>query len=64
MIQLSDIVTHSHTDSFVIVTGDFNEANPKKETPKFIQQVTCATRDGNTLDHCYTTMVYLVPTYK
>jgi hypothetical protein len=37
------------------VTGDFNKANPKKEMPKFIQQVTCATRDGRTLDHCYTT---------
>ena len=23
---------------------------------KFIQQVTCATRDGRTLDHCYTTI--------
>ena len=59
MIQLSDIVTqaeHSQPDSFVIVTGDFNKANPKKEMPKFIQQVTCATRDGRTLDHCYTTI--------
>ena len=59
VIQLSDIVTqaeHSQPDSFVIVTGDFNKANPKKEMPKFIQQVTCATRDGRTLDHCYTTI--------
>ena len=59
MIQLSDIVTQaelSQPDSFVIVTGDFNKANPKKEMPKFIQQVTCATRDGRTLDHCYTTI--------
>ena len=58
VIQLSDIVTQaelSQPDSFVIVTGDFNKANPKKEMPKFIQQVTCATRDGRTLDHCYTT---------
>ena len=59
VIQLSDIVTQaelSQPDSFVIVTGDFNKANPKKEMPKFIQQVTCATRDGRTLDHCYTTI--------
>ena len=59
MIQLSDIVTqaeHAQPDSFVIVTGDFNKANPKKEMPKFIQQVTCATRDGRTLGHCYTTI--------
>ena len=59
VIQLSDIVTqaeHSQQDSFVIVTNDFNKANPKKEKPKFIQQVTCATRDGRTLDHCYTTI--------
>ena len=59
MIQLSDIDTqaeHSHPDSFVIVTGDFSKANPKKEMPKLIQQVTFGTRDGRTLDHCYTTI--------
>ena len=59
VIQLSDIVTrdeHSQPDSFVIVTGDFSKANPNKERPKFIQQVTRATRDGRTLDHCYTTI--------
>ena len=59
MFQLSDIVTqaeHSQPDSFVIVTGDFNKANPKKERVKFIQQVTCATRDGRTLDHSHTTI--------
>ena len=49
-------VEFSQPDSFVIVTGGFNKANPKKEMPKFIQQVTCATRDGRTLDHCYTTI--------
>jgi len=52
VIQLSEIVMQaevSQPDSFVIVTGDFNKANPKKEMPKFIQQVTCATRDGRTL---------------
>ena len=38
------------------MTGDFNKANPKKEMPKFIQHVICATRDGRTLDHCYTTI--------
>ena len=39
VIQLSDIVMQaecSYSDSFVIVTGDFNKANPKKEIPKFI----------------------------
>ena len=59
MIQLSDTVTqaeHFQPDSIVIVTGDFNKANPKKEMSKFIQQVTCATRDGRTLDHFYTTI--------
>ena len=41
MIQLSDIVTqaeHAQPDSFGIVTGDFNNANPKKEMPKFIHK--------------------------
>ena len=38
------------------MAGDFNKANPKKEMPKCAQQVTCAIRDGNSLDHCYTTI--------
>ena len=57
--QLFDTVTqaeHSHPDSIVIVAGDFNKANPKKEMPKFAQQVTCVTRDDKILDHCYTTI--------
>ena len=52
--QLPDTVTqaeHSHPDSIVIVAGDFN-----KGMPKFAQQVTCATRGGNILDHCSTTI--------
>jgi len=59
VIQLSDIVMqaeHCQPDSLVIVTGDFNKANPKKELPQFIQQVTCATSDGRILNHCYTTI--------
>ena len=60
VIQLSDIIItqaeHCYQDSFVIVTGDFNKANPKKYMLKFIQQVTCATRDGRPLDHCCTTI--------
>ena len=59
MIQLSDIVMqaeHSQPDSFVIVTGNFNKANLKKEMPTFIHQVTCATRDDRTLHHCHTTI--------
>ena len=38
------------------MTGHFNKANPKKEIPTFIQQVTCVTRDCRKLDHCYTTI--------
>ena len=49
MIQMSDIVAqaeYSHPDSSAIVTGNFNKANPKKDMPKFMQEVTCAKRDG------------------
>ena len=57
VIQLSDMqAEHSQPDSFVIMTGDFSKANPKNEMLKFIRQVPCATRDGRTLDHCYTTI--------
>ncbi len=29
-------------------------ANLSRELPKYRQHVTCLTRDGNILDHCYT----------
>ena len=56
--QLYDIVIqieNSSPDSISIILGDFNHANLKKVLPKYHQQVTCATRDGVTLDQCYTT---------
>ena len=43
-------------DGTVIVAGDFNKANLKKELPKLYQQVDCATRGDKTLDHCYTSI--------
>ena len=57
-------VEHSHPDSIVIVTGDFSKANLKKEMPKFIQQVTCATRYGRTFDYCYNLTIVIQPTFK
>ena len=36
-----------------IVAGNFNKANLKTRLPKFYQHVDCATRAGETLDHCY-----------
>ena len=57
-------VEHSHPDSIVIVTGDFSKADLKKEMPKFIQQVTCATRYGRTFDYCYNLTIIIQPTFK
>ncbi|KAK7478349.1 hypothetical protein BaRGS_00030423, partial [Batillaria attramentaria] len=39
--QLADIVTKTENfnhDSFVVVAGDFNRANLKREMPKYVQQ--------------------------
>ena len=52
--QLSG-VEHKHPDSFPVVLGDFNQAHLSRALHKYRQQVTCATRGGNTLDHCYYT---------
>ena len=56
VIKMCDIVAqaeHSHPDSFAIVTGDFNKANPKKEMPMSYSR-----------SHVQQRMVYLVPNYK
>ncbi len=45
-----------HTDSVLIILGDFNKANLSRELPKYRQHVTCPTRDSNILAHCYTTI--------
>ncbi|KAK3547940.1 hypothetical protein QTP70_001327 [Hemibagrus guttatus] len=42
-----------HRDAALIVAGDFNNANLKHAVPNF-QHITCPTRGGRTLDHCYT----------
>ncbi|KAL0152967.1 hypothetical protein M9458_051720 [Cirrhinus mrigala] len=57
--KLADQITETeqqHPDSVLIVLGDFNKAKLSRELPKYSQDVTCPTRDSNTLDHCYTTL--------
>ena len=43
-----------HTEGFVIVAGDFNQANMKAVLPHFHQHVNCVIRGVNTLDVAYT----------
>ena len=43
-------------DSLVIVLGDFNKGNLTQELPKYKQFIKCPTREGNTLDHSYSTI--------
>ena len=49
-------VEHENPDSLVIVLGDFNKGNLTQELPKYRQFIKCPTREGNTLDHCYSTI--------
>ena len=49
-------VENSNPDSLVLILGDFNHTTLYKELPKYKQQVTCATRQGKTLDLCYSTI--------
>ncbi|KAK1786191.1 hypothetical protein P4O66_017905 [Electrophorus voltai] len=43
-----------HRDAALIVVGDFNSANLKREVPNLYQHITFPTRGNRTLDHCYT----------
>ncbi len=55
--KLADQITETkqqHPDSVLIILVDFNKANLSRELPKYRQHITCATRDSNILDHCYT----------
>ena len=57
--QLADqitIVENDNPDTTVLIFGDFNHTNLRKVLPKYKQNVTCPTRDGKILDHCYTTI--------
>ena len=49
-------VDNSNPDSLVLILGDFNHTTLSKELPKYKRQVTCATREGETLDLCYSTI--------
>ena len=49
-------IENSLPDSHVLVQGDFNHMSLKEEFPKYKQEVKCAAREGNTLDHCYRTI--------
>ncbi len=54
--KLADQITNTeqqHTDSVLIILGNFNQANLPRELPKYRQHITCPTRDSNMLDHCY-----------
>ena len=62
-------VDNSTPDSLVLIRGDFNHTTLSKELPKYKQQVTCATREGKTLNLCYSpisdhAMIYLLPSYR
>jgi len=57
--KLTDQITETeqkHTDSVLIILGDFKKANLSCERPKYRQHITCPNRDSNILDHCYTTI--------
>ncbi|KAF7643840.1 hypothetical protein LDENG_00232240 [Lucifuga dentata] len=45
-----------HPDSPVIIIGDFNHAKLSAELPKYKQLIQCPTREGKTLDLCYSTI--------
>ncbi|KAK3513874.1 hypothetical protein QTP70_032885, partial [Hemibagrus guttatus] len=49
-------VERTNLDALVIVLGDFNKGNLSHELPKYKQLIKCPTREGNVLDHCYTTI--------
>ncbi|KAK3522364.1 hypothetical protein QTP86_007648 [Hemibagrus guttatus] len=49
-------VERTNPDALVIVLGDFNKGNLSHELPKYKQFIKCPTREGNVLDHCYTTI--------
>ena len=44
---------NAHPDALFIVGGDFNQANLRKQMPKFHQHVSCPTRGTKTLDRLY-----------
>ncbi|KAK3513973.1 hypothetical protein QTP70_000319 [Hemibagrus guttatus] len=49
-------VERTNPDALVIVLVDFNKGNFSHELPKYKQFIKCSTREGNVLDHCYTTI--------
>ncbi|KAK3520977.1 hypothetical protein QTP86_031267 [Hemibagrus guttatus] len=49
-------VERTNPDALVIVLGNFNKGNLSHELPKNKQFIKCPTREGNVLDHCYTTI--------
>ncbi|KAK3517059.1 hypothetical protein QTP86_019583, partial [Hemibagrus guttatus] len=49
-------VERTNPDALVIVLGDFNKGNLSHNLPKYKQFIKCPTREGNILDHCYTTI--------
>ena len=55
-VLASQSVEHANPDSLVIVLGDFNKGNLTQKLPKYRQFIKCPTREGNTLDHCYSTI--------
>ena len=54
--ELVNTIETSHPDSQVLLMGDFNHVSLSKALPRYKQQVQCATRKGNTLDQCYSTI--------
>ena len=49
-------VENTNPDLLVLILGDFNHTTLSKQLSKYRQQITCATREGKTLDLCYSTI--------
>ena len=46
----------TYPDSLVLILDDFNHSTLSKDLLKYTQHVKCATREGKTLDLCYSTI--------
>ena len=49
-------VQRANPDSLVIVLADFNKGNLSLNSPNTDNSLNALTKEGNTLDHCYTTV--------
>lgn len=47
---------NAHLDIAFVITGDFNQTNPRTVLPRLYQHVKCTTMGKNTLDDVYTNL--------